>query len=229
MNGIRQGIAISILFCSIKYLMEKKMLKFLAVNIIAIGFHYSAIVFIPFYFLSQIKINRNFIHILLFISIIVGFLFQTLILNYLLPQLGGLESVYADKVLGYSESEAFGTSISFGFSTIHRLVIFYLFYYYYDRILLKEPLKNLLLNAYLFSLIIYFLFSAIEIIGARGSLYFRSMDIFIIASFLTLRRDLSYKLIVLVLIFIYSLSGIYTNLKIPFNGLEPYKNLLSHL
>lgn len=228
MNGIRQGLAMAILLCSIKYLLNRSFLKFLIVCIIAIGFHSSAVVFIPFYFVSNTRFNRKLIHIVLLMSIVVGFIFQSVILNYILPQLGGVESVLAEKALGYSESEAFGTGLSLGFSTIHRLIIFYLFYYFYDEIKLNDNFKNLLLNAYLFSLIIYFLFSAIEIIGARGSLYYRTMDIFMIASFLSIKKDFSYRLIVLTVIFMYSLSGIYTNLKMPLNGLVPYDNLLFH-
>jgi hypothetical protein len=228
MNGIRQGLAMAVLLCSIKYLLDRSFIKFLIVCIIAIGFHASAVVFIPFYFVANTRFNRKLIHFILLASIVIGFMFQSIILNYILPQLGGVESILAEKALGYSESEAFGTGLSLGFSTLHRLIIFYLFYYFYDKIQLNDNFKNLLLNAYLFSLIIYFLFSAIEIIGARGSLYYRTMDIFMIASFLSIKKDFSYRLVVLILIFIYSLSGIYTNLKMPLNGLVPYDNLLFH-
>jgi len=227
-NGIRQGLAIGILFCSIDSLLKRKLWAFLGIVAVAMCFHYSAVIFFPFYFISNKKIRAKYIHITITLSILLGFLLQKVILSFLLPRLNGLESVFAQKVFSYSSSEEFGQGISIGFSTLHRLIIFYLFFFFYDKIKLKEGLKNILLNSYFISLILYFLFSAIEIVASRGSLYYRSFDILIIASFLTIPKKFEYKFIVFSLICIYAFFGVYTNLKLPFNGLIPYDNSLFH-
>lgn len=228
-NGIRQGLAIAIIFCSLKYLLERKLKLYLILVLIATGFHYSAIIFLPFYFISNIKLKPLLIHFIVVGSVTAGFLLQNIILTYFLSKLTGGDSVYSDKVLSYSESEAFGKGLSLGFSTIHRIAIFYLFYLFYDKIVMKENLKNLLLNSYLISLVIYFLFSSIEIVAARGSLYYRSFDILIISSFITIRKEFIYRVFILGLITFYSLWGVYTNLKLPGNGLVPYDNLIFQL
>lgn len=53
-NIMRQGIAFFILLYSFQYILEKKVFKFLFFVIIATGFHYSSIIFLPFYFASDI-------------------------------------------------------------------------------------------------------------------------------------------------------------------------------
>jgi hypothetical protein len=228
-NGIRQGLAIGILFCSIDSILKKKLWTFLAIVVVAMCFHYSAVIFLPFYFIANKKIKAKYIHIAIALSILLGFLLQKVILSVLLPRLNGLESVFAQKIFSYSSSEEFGQGLSIGFSTLHRLGIFYLFFFFYDKIQLKEGLKNILLNSYLISLVLYFLFSAIEIVASRGSLYYRSFDILIIASFLTIPHKFEYKFFVFLLICVYAFFGVYTNLKLPDNGLIPYDNSIFHL
>lgn len=228
-NGIRQGLAIGIVFCSVDSLLKKKIWMFLIIVSLAMCFHYSAVIFFPFYFIANKKIKPKYIHITITLSIVLGFLLQKIILSVLLPRLSGLESIFAQKVFSYSSSEEFGQGISLGFSTLHRLLIFYLFFIFYDKIKLKDPLKNILLNSYLISLVLFFLFSAIEIVASRGSLYYRSFDILIIASFLTIPNKFQYKFCIFLLICAYSFFGVYTNLKLSENGLIPYDNSLFYL
>ena len=225
-NGIRQGLAIGIIFWSTEYLLKKKLLSFVAIVSLATCFHYSAAIFFPFYFIANVKIKRIYIHGVIIISIVLGFLLQDIILSFVLSKVSGLDSVYAQKVSTYSSNEDFGQGISFGFSTVHRLLIFYLFLYNYDRIKLSNSLKNILLNAYLTSMVLYFLFSAVEIVASRGSLYYRSFDILIIASFLTIPKEFKFKFLIFILIFFYAVFGVYTNLNLPSNGLIPYQNSL---
>lgn len=56
--GLRQGIAIAIIFYSYKYIIENKTFKYLICIILATLFHSSAIVFLPVYFIRKIKINK---------------------------------------------------------------------------------------------------------------------------------------------------------------------------
>lgn len=225
-NGIRQGLALALVLFSFKHILNQHFIKFAVTVGAAAAIHYSAILFFPCYFFANRSFKPFIVHSLIAGSILLGFLFRKAAISYIQNNLTGLESAYAGKIAGYSESEAFGQGISLGFSTFHRLGIFYLFYTLYDKIQLPEKVKRVLLNTYLFSLIIYFLFSSIEIIAARGSLYYRSFDIIMISSFITIPSKFSYKCIIMLLLAFYSFWGAYTNLKLPDNGLVPYKNLL---
>jgi hypothetical protein len=54
---LRQSLAVAFLLFSIKYISKKKFIKFLLLNILAILFHRVAIIFLPLYFISKIKIS----------------------------------------------------------------------------------------------------------------------------------------------------------------------------
>jgi transmembrane protein EpsG len=82
MTALRQTIAIAIILFSYNYLKEKKLLGFLILVLIASTFHYSAIVFLPFYFISKIKVTRLYMFLSIPI-IVVTFLFREPIFKFL--------------------------------------------------------------------------------------------------------------------------------------------------
>lgn len=57
-SGMRQGLAYALTLYSYKYIKEKKLIKFLILIIIAFYFHKSALVFLPAYFIGQMKLNK---------------------------------------------------------------------------------------------------------------------------------------------------------------------------
>lgn len=79
MNAMRQGISIALIFFSIKFIFEKKVLFFLLVVYVASLFHKSAIVFFPIYFIQYINIeNKRWLMPLIFIAVFVlkDYIFQ---------------------------------------------------------------------------------------------------------------------------------------------------------
>lgn len=80
MNGMRQFIAMSIFMFSIKYIKNREIIPFLLLNTIGITFHNSSILFIPLYFLYNIKLTPK-VSILL---LSIGTIFANYIYKYLL-------------------------------------------------------------------------------------------------------------------------------------------------
>ena len=72
-NITRQYIAIAISLLGFRYAIEKKPWKFLIVNLIAVGFHTSAVVVLPLYFLAGRKFTKNMVwfYALLMVVIVV--------------------------------------------------------------------------------------------------------------------------------------------------------------
>ena len=71
-NGIRQAIAISVIFISIKFLIENKISKTIIILLIASLFHYSVLFFIPALLIgSKININKNILIIIAIISLLL--------------------------------------------------------------------------------------------------------------------------------------------------------------
>lgn len=57
-SGIKQSLAIIILLWSYKYILDKKLGKFLVTVLVASSMHLSALIFIPAYFISKVKWKR---------------------------------------------------------------------------------------------------------------------------------------------------------------------------
>ncbi|QNU66607.1 EpsG family protein [Ruminiclostridium herbifermentans] len=80
LNGIRQGIAVAIFLYSIKYIKDKKLFKYILVILFAASFHTIALIFLPLYFICNIKISPKIGVIVIVVSAIstpfVGSLFK---------------------------------------------------------------------------------------------------------------------------------------------------------
>lgn len=74
MNVVRMHLAIAILLYSIPYIASKQFLKFFIVLVMAMMFHYSAILFAILYPLSVIKYNKKTTYIILLCAVIISYL-----------------------------------------------------------------------------------------------------------------------------------------------------------
>ena len=60
-TGIRQVLAVSFTLWGFQYIKERKLLKFMLLMLPAISLHLSSLVFVPFYFIGNIKSSRMFL------------------------------------------------------------------------------------------------------------------------------------------------------------------------
>ena len=82
LNIVRQGIAMSIILYSLKFIKEKNLKKYLLTIILASCFHMMALIYIPMYFICQIDWSKRKNAVLLFIAPVVGILVYLLIIKY---------------------------------------------------------------------------------------------------------------------------------------------------
>ena len=73
MMFVRQGIAVSIFFISLKYVEERKFWQYIAINIIAILFHSSLYIVLPLYFFLNRRYSNRTIIGFVIISILLSF------------------------------------------------------------------------------------------------------------------------------------------------------------
>lgn len=59
LNGMRQSVAISILFWGMRFIYEKKFAQYIMAILFAVGFHYSAAIFVAFYFIYLLIENSR--------------------------------------------------------------------------------------------------------------------------------------------------------------------------
>lgn len=93
---MRQGIAMAISLISIKYIFEKKPIKFYLIVLLATLFHYSGLMFVVLYPISKVKINKKyFVGITILMVLILLFGDQVLILmNRIFDKRYGIDKNY---------------------------------------------------------------------------------------------------------------------------------------
>lgn len=106
LNGIRQFIPASILFCCIPLIVNKNRYLFICIVILLSTIHFSAIIMIPVYFLVQRKFTKNIIPLILFFGLFS--LFSGKLIPMLEPLLENTQYAgYTDYVFEYSGSSIF--------------------------------------------------------------------------------------------------------------------------
>ena len=162
-NGARQAIAASIISVALIYLVEKKLLKYIIVVLIASSFHSTAIIMVPFYFLLNFKYSK--------INLTIYAIGSFVSLYYLSLFLSVFDSSTFERYIAYEDRNATG-----GFT----LAIFYFINSFVLLILRsKIPKEKLLkydifLNMCVFSALVYVVvvLTASDVNFLRISLYF---------------------------------------------------------
>lgn len=85
MNIVRQYAAVSLLFVSFSYLVEKKNRKYFLCVLCAILFHYSVLVILPLIWISRFRYPVWLLIIVLIVSVFWGKLLFNLIVEYIMP------------------------------------------------------------------------------------------------------------------------------------------------
>ena len=85
MNAMRQGISIALIFFSIKYIFDKKLIYFVLIVIVAALYHKSAILFLPIYFIQYINIESK--KWLMPVIFVIVFVLKDLLFQYIFVRL----------------------------------------------------------------------------------------------------------------------------------------------
>lgn len=232
-NGLRQGLAMSLIFLSSTYVIRNQWFRFIATVLIASLIHTAAIAALALYFMAKFTWlahqNTSRKVLLIVVSIIIGLIISR--------ALGGIDlgvGLNAIEILSrysyYIGNDDYQEVFNFlSFATLQRLFVALLLVFSYDQINVEAKEKSLLLNIYIFSVFLYFCLSFNMEIMARASFYFKGFDIFILgliyaSAKTTLERHLLFGMLVL-----FTTGSIYRLLSIPDGMLIPYRSVLSFL
>lgn len=189
MIQIRAGLACAICLFSIRFITEKKIIKFIISIIIAMSFHSAAIVFSLAYIFCQIKTSKKLLSILLIIAIFIG---QFLPLGSFIHLFG------IEKINLYVGSALYNRSIGI-FSnptTIKSILITSMCLLNYENMRVKLPHFEILFKIYLLSTIWLILFNDFAIIAGRVATFWSITEIILVPSFLLLmKKNLSNQFI----------------------------------
>ena len=224
-NGIRQGMAMAIVLFSLSSILDKKLLLFIFLIIIASLFHISAILFFPFYWLSKIKVHKRIMIIIMAISFFIFIPIQSILENSTIIQ----PLLVLDRFSHYSAylNNAAGRDISFlSLAIFQRIFTFSLFYFYFNKLKIDDNFKTLLFNGYFISIIVFIFFSFSTEFASRLSFYFKALEIIIIPIIVFSQNKIYNRLLLLLLFVLLSLIGTYRILELPNGGLIPYNSIL---
>lgn len=201
LEQIRHGLSVGLCFYSLIYLDDKESklnIKFVSLNIVAILFHYSAILFLPFIFVRDHIFKKRIYFAVIAIAIVLSMINLVDVLNTINTSF--LHSSYITSKLELYSNES-STLISS--TLIIKVFIFSMFYIYaYDS---NKKLHRILMNMYFYGIIITLIFNSIPIVVSRSSLYMRYAEILMIPIYLNTIPKLSNKKIhSTIVIFIFS-------------------------
>lgn len=165
---IRAGIASGLVLLSIPHIAERKPWHFLGFVGLAMLFHYSAIIALPLYLLTDSHLNRAWkilIGSLIPIGIVLHYLkFDPLL--FVIP----IETIRLKIEIYQQNQESTNISLNiFNLVYIVKYIILYILLFYYETIYNKAKYISLLLKIYALSLFAYTALSSNTIIAMRIS------------------------------------------------------------
>lgn len=173
---LRQGIAMAILWYALPLIKDKRFWLYMLVTLCAFNFHRSSLLFLPLYFISNIRFT-NLQLVLMFI--ITTFISISPLSNFLITFIA--ESTELDKVAAYQAN-------SLGFNPFYFLESIALFYglLFFKNKLYAKPITTLIANGYL-------LYILVTILAVKNGAFIRFNWYFLIFVALGLTYFLEYN------------------------------------
>ena len=225
---VRESIALAILFFSTKFIVERNPLKFISAIVLASGFHYSAIIFIPAYYIySQHFDLKKILYMLAGVTVLS--IFGKLILIVMSNYIGGTLSWKLSAYL-------LNTEYDFGYDTTPQNAIisgiinrggFLTLFYWVKTKNEGHAIINGLFNLYLISVLLFFFFVPISLALSRFVNSYEMSAILLIGYFFQEHKIRTNKAIILSMFIIYifirfyssTLVGAYSDEYIPYRSI----------
>lgn len=164
MTQIRIGMASGFLLLSIPHIINRNIKKFLVLLLLAIFFHYSALVFAPFYFFNSKSINKIFYSSLIITSIVLGIIHFNPFDIILKFNLGFLTQIIHDQVNSQTLMKKLNI---FNVITLSNVLLCIFFIFNANKI--KNQYTIILTKIYSFSVIFFYFFSFTPVMAFRTS------------------------------------------------------------
>lgn len=224
---IRYGLVLAICLFSIEYIKDKKFMKFLAIMTVAFLFHFSALFFIPIYFIVNINFSKIFKVIILILSTLFGVIINPIKLLEVLNDKFINSNYLSSKLSLYSNSD----SSIFSSSFIYIVIIFIFIYIVYKKQSIRDENMKLMLNMMFWGIVFYIATNRFEIVAFRASSYIFIIEIILIPNIISVMED-KYKIIKNIFVFfvvLYSLYRLYITVFYWIDVFIPYRSFISYI
>ena len=218
LNGVRQAIAMSLFYYSLKYIEEKNLKKYFITNLVGFLFHNSAIIFFPLYFI----LNKRFKTTIKIAIIGIMIFISPLLLNYISRIL--LSTKYAM----YITNGAYSPLEFINVSTVINILLFALYELYYRKQEKNDSRYNIYSNIHFIGILVSVFMTKISLV-IRIFMYFRYIEFLSVPYLLSkikMNKKLYYIVVIVVLItyFVYFIHGVYIE---NGNTVLPYHSIFS--
>ena len=182
MTQIRAGVACGISFLSLPYIKERKPIKFILLSLLACCFHYSAVMFLPLYFLTD-KINTKvWSNVFVFAAAMAILPFSLLTVIERLPGLG----VISDKIVAYQQLAEGGFASKINvfnpYIVLNELLVLLLLSVIGKSRLEAVPYLSLLLKMNIIGILMFMGFKDLPVLSFRIYEYLGFSQVFLLSS-----------------------------------------------
>lgn len=220
---LRQAASISLCAYACIFALNRKPWKFALLVVVAMGFHVTAIVFIPFYFLASLRLSYRLIILFALAGIVGNLLISVLFTNV---YFSGLSLAFIfDKLSLYTQAakNSDKTGLSIGFYSKLALIMFYIASFLKN----KEKTTHfgeIACISYLASLSGFFILKDYAVIASRLFVYYKLSEIVLLPDLIRLQKAKTSKILMTLFIIAIQFYQLYRDLNQDYSEvLFPYK------
>jgi len=162
-NLMRNSISIYIFLNALQYLQQRRALPYFLMCLLAMSFHFSAIVYFPLYFFLHRSLNK-WVYLGIFTGCVVIFILHVPVFMSLIKLTGIGGEFIEEKIDVYTEMSS---ARGFGMGFLERLITGLLVFCYYGKLKDLRPENNIFINSLVAFFIAIFLFSEFAEISKR--------------------------------------------------------------
>ncbi len=178
---VRQGLANAITLFSVRYIIERKLYKFLLCFVIAFLFHKAAVVFLLAYWIATIKFNNLMVGAVVLIAVIANYTGLSTAIDGIMQFMPfGVAETYND----YANATMVGSVLG----DIVKVLTVIAILLFNTQATEKDPYFTYFRNIYLFGVILYFFFGR-GIFAARLPGFYTVFIIFLVPRMIMALRD----------------------------------------
>ncbi len=185
---IRQGMGVAICVFSFRYIKARDLKMFLLMMYLALGFHKTAIVFLPAYWIVKIPMNSTRILVVIIIAILLSPFQIYKVFGALTDSLATQD--ISEGYMGYVSDSQFGQSVAFGLSDIIKIIFIFMLVNYNKVASEKIPYYEYMRNLAVFGLFLFYILRENRIFAIRlPGAYMFFMSVFVMPSIIFAVRE----------------------------------------
>jgi hypothetical protein len=169
---LRNVKSLFIFLLALKYLIERKPWKYFLMLLVAILFHWTAILFAPLYFFLHKPLPRIAVIWIIVIGNFVFFSHTISVLSLISNLMNHMGGVFEYKQNLYFDNSTFNTSWGFSLGYFERLATTIVILIFYDRLIEQNKNNILFINLFIIYIVLFLYFADMQILVLRLALLF---------------------------------------------------------